>query len=285
MKTHTSDDKNTIKKNRQPWLMRVHQALRHGPKDRKQLIELLQVAKQRNLLNAQALKMLEGVLQISDIHVRNIMVPHAKITVISENANLTELLPIVIESGHSRFPVINEARRVIGLLLAKDLLKYNPLAHQNTFDIRDIIRPAVFIPESKRLDSLLEEFQHKHYHMAIVVDEYGAVSGLVTIEDVLEEIVGEIEDEYDANDEVFVQEQNPNQFIVKAMMPIEAFNIFFNSHLTTEQFDTIGGVIANRFGYLPKRGASITLAPFRFKVLRADNRLIRLLQVNIEKPN
>ncbi|MGB8285892.1 MAG: CBS domain-containing protein [Candidatus Aquirickettsiella gammari] len=285
MKTPTSDDKNTIKKNRQPWLMRVHQALRHGPKDRKQLIELLQVAKQRNLLNAQALKMLEGVLQISDIHVRNIMVPHAKITVISENANLTELLPIVIESGHSRFPVINEARRVIGLLLAKDLLKYNPLAHQNTFDIRDIIRPAVFIPESKRLDSLLEEFQHKHYHMAIVVDEYGAVSGLVTIEDVLEEIVGEIEDEYDANDEVFVQEQNPNQFIVKAMMPIEAFNIFFNSHLTTEQFDTIGGVIANRFGYLPKRGASITLAPFRFKVLRADNRLIRLLQVNIEKPN
>ena len=285
MKTPTSDDKNTIKKNRQPWLMRVHQALRHGPKDRKQLIELLQVAKQRNLLNAQALKMLEGVLQISDIHVRNIMVPHAKITVISENANLTELLPIVIESGHSRFPVINEARRVIGLLLAKDLLKYNPLAHQNTFDIRDIIRPAVFIPESKRLDSLLEEFQHKHYHMAIVVDEYGAVSSLVTIEDVLEEIVGEIEDEYDANDEVFVQEQNPNQFIVKAMMPIEAFNIFFNSHLTTEQFDTIGGVIANRFGYLPKRGASITLAPFRFKVLRADNRLIRLLQVNIEKPN
>ena len=285
MKTPTSDDKNTIKKNRQPWLMRVHQALRHGPKDRKQLIELLQVAKQRNLLNAQALKMLEGVLQISDIHVRNIMVPHAKITVISENANLTELLPIVIESGHSRFPVINEARRVIGLLLAKDLLKYNPLAHQNTFDIRDIIRPAVFIPESKRLDSLLEEFQHKHYHMAIVVDEYGAVSGLVTIEDVLEEIVGEIEDEYDANDEAFVQEQNPNQFIVKAMMPIEAFNIFFNSHLTTEQFDTIGGVIANRFGYLPKRGASITLAPFRFKVLRADNRLIRLLQVNIEKPN
>jgi magnesium and cobalt transporter len=285
MKTPTSDDKNTIKKNRQPWLMRVHQALRHGPKDRKQLIELLQLAKQRNLLNAQALKMLEGVLQISDIHVRNIMVPHAKITVISENANLTELLPIVIESGHSRFPVINEARRVIGLLLAKDLLKYNPLAHQNTFDIRDIIRPAVFIPESKRLDSLLEEFQHKHYHMAIVVDEYGAVSGLVTIEDVLEEIVGEIEDEYDANDEVFVQEQNPNQFIVKAMMPIEAFNIFFNSHLTTEQFDTIGGVIANRFGYLPKRGASITLAPFRFKVLRADNRLIRLLQINIEKPN
>lgn len=284
MKIPIPDDKVKIKKERKAWLTRVHQAFKQGPKNRKQLIELLHYAKQRNLLNTQALKMLEGVLQISDIHVRDIMIPHAKITVISEKASLAELLPLVIESGHSRFPVINDERRVIGLLLAKDLLKYNPLSHQSNFEIQDILRPVVFIPESKRLDSLLEEFQHKHYHMAIVVDEYGAVSGLVTIEDVLEEIVGEIEDEYDANDEVFIQEQNPNQFIVKAMMPIEAFNDFFNSHLATDQFDTIGGVIANRFGYLPKRGASITLAPFRFKVLRADNRLIRLLQVNIEKP-
>jgi len=283
MKTPTSDDKIKFKKNRQAWLTRVHQVFKQGPRNRKQLIEILYYAKQRNLLNAQALKMLEGVLQISDIHVRDIMVPHAKITVIHEKAHLSELLPMVIESGHSRFPVINDERRVIGLLLAKDLLKYNPLAHQNSFNIRDILRPAVFIPESKRLDSLLEEFQHKHYHMAIVVDEYGAVSGLVTIEDVLEEIVGEIEDEYDANDEVFIQEQNPNQFIVKAMMPIENFNDFFNSDLATNQFDTIGGVIANRFGYLPKRGASITIHPFRFKVLRADNRIIRLLQVTIEK--
>lgn len=285
MKTLTSDDKIKIKKKRQPWLTRVHQVFKQGPRNRKQLIELLHYAQQRNLLNVQALKMLEGVLQISDIHVRDIMVPHAKITVISEKAQLPELLPLVIESGHSRFPVINEKRHVIGLLMAKDLLKYNPLAHQSSFAIHDILRPVVFIPESKRLDSLLEEFQHKHYHMAIVVDEYGAVSGLVTIEDVLEEIVGEIEDEYDANEEVFVEEQNANQFIVKAMMPIEDFNNFFNSHLSTNQFDTIGGVIANRFGYLPKRGASITLHPFRFKVLRADNRLIRLLQVNIEKTN
>ncbi len=283
MKTPTSGDKIKFKKNRQAWLTRVHQVFKQGPRNRKQLIEILYYAKQRNLLNAQALKMLEGVLQISDIHVRDIMVPHAKITVIHEKAHLSELLPMVIESGHSRFPVINDERRVIGLLLAKDLLKYNPLAHQNSFNIRDILRPAVFIPESKRLDSLLEEFQHKHYHMAIVVDEYGAVSGLVTIEDVLEEIVGEIEDEYDANDEVFIQEQNPNQFIVKEMMHIENFNDFFNSDLATNQFDTIGGVIANRFGYLPKRGASITIHPFRFKVLRADNRIIRLLQVTIEK--
>lgn len=282
MKTLTSDKKIKIKKKRPPWLTRARQLFKKTPRNRKQLIELLHYAKQKNLLNAQALKMLEGVLQISDIHVRDIMVPHAKITVISEKAQLSELLPLVIESGHSRFPVINEKRQVIGLLMAKDLLKYNPLA-QNHFAIRDILRPVVFIPESKRLDSLLEEFQHKHYHMAIVVDEYGAVSGLVTIEDVLEEIVGEIEDEYDANDEIFVEEQNPNQFIVKAIMPIEDFNDFFDSHLATDQFDTIGGVIANRFGYLPKRGANITIQPFRFKVLRADNRVIRLLQVNIEK--
>lgn len=282
MKTPITDNKFKLKKRRQPWFARFHRAFKQAPKNRKQLIELLHYAQKRHLLNAQALKMLEGVLQISDIHVRDIMIPHAKITVISEKKQLSEVLPLVIESGHSRFPVINDEKHVIGLLMAKDLLKYNPLTHQNKFNIHDILRPVVFIPESKRLDSLLEEFQHKHYHMAIVVDEYGAVSGLVTIEDVLEEIVGEIEDEHDANEEIFVQEQNPHQFIVKAIMPIEAFNAFFNSQLETDQFDTIGGVIANRFGYLPKRGASTTIPPFHFKVLRADNRVIRLLQVNIE---
>lgn len=282
MQTLIPDDKIKLKKKRLSWLTRISQAW-YRPKNRKQLIELLHTSRQRNILNVQALKMLEGVLQIADRHVRDIMIPHAKITVIPENASLSELLPIVIESGHSRFPVIDDERHVIGLLLAKDLLKYNPLAHQDIFDIRDILRPVSFIPESKRLDSLLEEFQHKHYHMAIVVDEYGLVSGLVTIEDVLEEIVGEIEDEYDEDDEVFIQEQNPNQFIVKASIPIEEFNAFFNANLTTTQFDTIGGFIANRFGYLPKRGAHITIDSFHFKVLRADNRLIRLLQVNIDK--
>ncbi|BBB15015.1 Mg2+/Co2+ transporter [Candidatus Rickettsiella viridis] len=321
MQTPISDDKRQRKKNRQSLLKRFNQLLSRGPRNREQLVQQLRTSKQRKLLDAQALKMIEGVLQISDRHVRDIMIPRAKITVISDTTSLPELLPIVIDSGHSRFPVIgNSNKEVIGLLLAKDLLKYNPLvhsqqldfrqgaaktkppegikihedgklsgntaedssaqsAHQDNFNIRDIIRPAVFIPESKRLDSLLEEFQHKHYHMAIVVDEYGAVSGLVTIEDVLEEIVGEIEDEYDDNEEVFVQKQTEHQFLVKALMPIEAFNHYFSSDFTTEQFDTIGGFIANRFGYLPKRGASITLAPLHFKVLRADNRQIRLLQV------
>jgi len=280
MKTPTSDDKRKRKKNRQSLLKRFNQMLSRGPRNREQLVQQLRASKQRKLLDAQALKMIEGVLQISDRHVRDIMIPRAKITVISDTTSLPELLPIVIDSGHSRFPVIgNSNKEVIGLLLAKDLLKYNPLVHQDTFNIRDIIRPAVFIPESKRLDSLLEEFQHKHYHMAIVVDEYGAVSGLVTIEDVLEEIVGEIEDEYDDNEEIFVQKQTEHQFLVKALMPIEAFNHYFSCDFTTEQFDTIGGFIANRFGYLPKRGASISLAPLHFKVLRADNRQIRLLQV------
>ncbi|WP_083429743.1 HlyC/CorC family transporter [Rickettsiella grylli] len=283
MKTPISDDKIKFKKNRQSWFSRFN-VFKQAPKNRKQLIELLHYAKQRNLLNSQALKMLEGVLQISDSQVRDIMIPHAKITAISAKAPLSEILPLVIESAHSRFPVINDERQVIGLLMAKDLLKYNPLS-QNDFNIHTILRPVVFIPESKRLDSLLKEFQRKHYHMAIVVDEYGAASGLVTIEDVLEEIVGEIEDEHDTDEEIFIQEKTPHQFIVKAIMPIEAFNAFFNSHLETDQFDTIGGVIANRFGYLPKRGASTTIYPFHFKVLRADNRVIRLLQVTIEPAN
>ena len=284
MKTPTSEEGLKKKKQRQPWLNRVNQILLRGPRNREQLIQSLRAAKQRQLLDAQALKMIEGVLQISDRHVRDIMVPRAKMTVISNLASLPELLPLVTESGHSRFPVIgNNDKEVIGLLLAKDLLKYNTLASPDSFNMSAIIRPPVFIPESKRLDSLLEEFQHKHYHMAIVVDEYGTVSGLVTIEDVLEEIVGEIEDEYDDNEEIFVQEQTPHQFIVKALMPIEDFNSYFNAEFTTQQFDTIGGFIANRFGYLPKRGASLKLSPFQFKVLRADNRQILVLQVTLNK--
>jgi magnesium and cobalt transporter len=267
-----------------PWLTRINRIFFLGPRNREQLIQLLRSAKQRKLIDNQALKMLEGVLQIADRHVRDIMIPRAKMTVISETAPLPELLPIVIESGHSRFPVIgNNNQEVIGLLLAKDLLRYNPLVHSDAFNIRDIIRTAVFIPESKRLDSLLEEFQHKHYHMAMVVDEYGDVSGLITIEDVLEEIVGEIEDEYDESEEVFVQEQSTNQFIVKALMPIETFNSYFSAEFPTEKFDTIGGFIANRFGYLPKRGGHLTLPPFHFRVLRADSRQIRLLQINVKK--
>jgi len=284
MTTPISDDKTKRKKNRQSWLTRCYQILLRQPHNTQQLIQLLRDAKQRALLNTQALKMIEGVLQISDRQVRDIMVPRAKMVLISDHASLAELLPLVIASGHSRFPVISHPNKeVIGLLLAKDLLKYSPIEEKNTFNVNDILRHAVFIPESKRLDSLLEEFQHKHYHMAIVVDEYGAVSGLVTIEDVLEEIVGEIEDEYDANEEDFVQKQNPQQFIVKALMPIEAFNSYFDSTFTTKQFDTIGGFIANRFGYLPKRGARIHLSPFHFKILRADTRQIRLLQVTLNK--
>lgn len=284
MKTPTGD-RTKRKKNRQPWLTRINQTLLlRGPRNREQLIQLLRISNRRKLLDAQALKMIEGVLQISNRQVRDIMVPSAKMTLISNVDSLSDILPKVIDSGHSRFPVFDISQKeVIGLLLAKDLLKFNPLAQHDTFNIHDIIRPAVFIPESKRLDSLLEEFQHKHYHMAIVVDEYGAVSGLITIEDVLEEIVGEIEDEYDDSEEVFVHEQTPNQFQVKALMPIEDFNTYFDTKFTTEQFYTIGGFIANRFGYLPKRGASITLSHLRFKVLRADNRQIRLLQVSIEK--
>lgn len=265
------------------WLRRLTQWLGRRPKNREQLKQVLQEGKRHGLLDEQALKMIEGVLQISNRHVRDIMVPCAKMTVIHENARLEEILPIVIESAHSRFPVISASNgEVVGLLLAKDLLRYNPLEEQSRFQLANILRPAIFIPESKRLNSLLEEFKDKHYHMAIVVDEYGSVSGLITIEDVLEEIVGEIEDEYDEGEEIFVREQASNRFVIKALMPIESFNVYFNAHLGTDQFDTIGGYIANRFGYLPKRGARLVLPPFQFKILRADNRQIRLLEMTLE---
>ena len=284
MPIHTTEDRPQQKQKKQSWLIQCKQLLLPKPKSRKQLLECLYYAKQYQLINTQALTMIEGVLQIADHKVRDIMVPYAKMTVILENTSLNEILPIVIESGHSRFPVIGSNKEIVGLLLAKDLLKYNPLTHQDTFNIHNILRPAVFIPESKRLDSLLEEFQHKHYHMAMIVDEYGAVSGLITIEDVLEEIVGEIEDEYDNSVEIFVKKQTQQQFIVKALMPIEEFNQYFNTEFDTEQFDTIGGFIANRFGYLPKRGTSITLSDLQFKVIRADSRQIRLLQVIVPHP-
>lgn len=280
MKTPIDWSNRCKKKSSLPWLQRVKQWLWRGPKNREQLQQVLHYAQQHTLIDHQAFKMIEGVLQISNRHVRDIMVPCAKMTVIQATARLEDILPIVIESAHSRFPVVQSPNgEVVGLLLAKDLLRYHPLEEQSRFQLADILRPAIFIPESQRLNSLLEEFKDKHYHMAIVVDEYGAVSGLITIEDVLEEIVGEIEDEYDEDEEIFVREQSPHRFFIKALMPIESFNTYFNAQLSTDQFDTIGGYIAHRFGYLPKRGARLILPPFQFKVLRADNRQIRLLEM------
>ena len=262
------------------WLERLSFALLGEPKDREQLVELLRDAQQRELLDPEALTMIEGVLQVAEMQVRDIMVPRAQMAVVERDAALEEILPVVIESAHSRFPVIGDNRdEVVGILLAKDLLAYYGQDNAKSFNVRDILRPAVFIPESKRLNVLLKEFRASRNHMAIVVDEYGGVAGLVTIEDVLEQIVGEIDDEHDIEEDTYIKKHNDNVFAVKALTPIEEFNDYFYSDFSDEEFDTIGGLVMHRFGRLPRRGEVISIDRFRFKVLNADSRRIHLLQV------
>ena len=250
------------------------------PKDREQLVELLRDAQQRDLLDPDALAMIEGVLQVAEMQVRDIMIPRAQMTVVERDASLDKILPVIIESAHSRFPVIGDNRdEVVGILLAKDLLAYSGPDGAKNFSVRDILRPAVFIPESKRLNVLLKEFRASRNHMAIVVDEYGGVAGLVTIEDVLEQIVGEIVDEHDIEEDAYIKKHNDNVYAVKALTPIEEFNDYFYSKFSDEEFDTIGGLVMQRFGRLPRRGEVITIDRFRFKVLNADSRRIHLMQV------
>ncbi len=262
------------------WFERLSLALLGEPKDREQLIELLRDAQQRELLDADALAMIEGVLQVANMQVRDIMVPRAQMAVVERDATLEEILPIVIESAHSRFPVIGDTRdEVVGILLAKDLLSYFGPEQAGKFNVRNILRPAVFIPESKRLNMLLKEFRASRNHMAIVVDEFGGVAGLVTIEDVLEQIVGEIIDEHDIEEDAYIKKHKDSVYAVKALTPIDEFNEYFKAEFSDEEFDTIGGLVMHSFGRLPKRGESISIDRFRFKVLNADSRRIHLLQV------
>ena len=259
-------------------LERIGAILMREPEDREQLLELLQSSYERNLMDADALAMIEGVLQVSELHARDIMVPRPQMYVVDIHDEPEKFLPQVIESGHSRFPVIGESRDdVIGILLAKDLLRY--FAGQE-YNVRDMLRPAVFIPESKRLNVLLKDFRRNRNHMAIVVDEYGGVAGLVTIEDVLEQIVGDIEDEYDFDEtEANILLDRNGLYRVKAQTSIEDFNNTFGTSFSDEEYDTIGGLLLSRFGRLPKRGEEIVLDRLRFRVLRADSRRLHSLLV------
>ncbi|QKT03105.1 CBS domain-containing protein [Ectothiorhodospiraceae bacterium 2226] len=264
------------------WLEKLSHALTGEPRDREQLLDSLREAEQRNLLDADSLAMIEGVLQVSEMQVRDIMVPRSQMVVVERDAMPEDYLPLIIESAHSRFPVIGENRdEVVGILLAKDLLAYFGREPRGSFNIQDVLRPPVFIPESKRLNVLLKEFRARRNHMAIVVDEYGGVAGLVTIEDVLEQIVGEIEDEHDVDDEAYIMEHGDNRYTVKALTPIEDFNERFGSDFSEDEFDTIGGLVLNRFGRMPKRGETVDLGAFHFRVLRADNRRIHLLDMSL----
>jgi magnesium and cobalt transporter len=265
-------------------LERLSALLLREPEDREQLIGLLRSAHDRNLLDSDGLAMIEGVLQVSEMQARDIMVPRSQMDVIDVNEPPDRFIPLVIETAHSRFPVIGDSRDdVIGILLAKDLLRY--YAGEEEFDVRDMLRPAVFIPESKPLNVLLKEFRKNRNHIAIVVDEYGGVAGLITIEDVLEQIVGDIEDEYDFDEaEDNIVQEKRGIYRVKALTEIADFNTAFGTTFNDEEFDTVGGLVLKRFGRVPKRGEQMQIDTLNFRVLRADSRRIYLLQVS-KKPD
>ncbi len=262
------------------WFDRLRLVLSHKPQDKKQLVTMLRDANQRELLTTESLGMIEGALTVSEKHVRDVMIPRAQMEVLELHAPPEQLLKKIVETGHSRFPVVNGDRDdVQGIFLAKDLLDYFAKGEDHQFNMRDMMRPAIFIPESKRLNVLLREFRTSRNHMAIVVDEYSGVAGLVTIEDVIEEIVGDIDDEYDIDDKVFINATSNDFYTVSALTPIDDFNEYFKTELSDEEFNTIGGLAIQAFGHLPKRGESFELDGFRFEVVRADRRRVQWLRI------
>ena len=267
--------------NQKPSLLeRLSNFLLREPEDREQLIELLHGAFENHLMDADSLAMIEGVLQVSEMQVRDIMIPRSQMDVIDITDSPEAFIPHVIETAHSRFPVIEDDKNdVIGILLAKDLLRYYA---GEDFEVRDMLRPAVFIPESKRLNVLLKEFRSNRNHIAIVVDEYGGVAGMVTIEDVLEQIVGDIEDEYDYDeDEDNIIQQEAGKYRVKALTEIGDFNEVLGTNFSDEEFSTIGGLVVNKFGHLPKRNDHTTIENMSITVVRADSRRLHSMLVEV----
>ena len=273
-----SEDRTGQPKN---WLDKITQVFSDEPRSREDLLTDLRQATDENLLDNEALTIMEGAMQVSDMQVRDVMIPRSQMVVVEADQTAKEFLPVVISSAHSRFPVIGETPdEVMGILLAKDLLPLILEGNLDQFDLKAKLRQVTYIPESKRLNILLKEFQVTRNHMAIVMDEYGGVSGLITIEDVLEQIVGEIEDEHDSEeDESNIKLFDDNAYIVKALTEVEDFNEYFDVGFSEEEFDTIGGIVTQKFGHLPKKDEEVQIDGFHFKVLSADTRRIRLLQV------
>jgi magnesium and cobalt transporter len=264
---------------RRGWINRISHLLSGEPQDLNELVEILRDAQENRLLDTEALSMIEGVLQVSQMRVRDIMIPRVQMVVVPKESDLETILPLVTEFGHSRYPVIDgERSKVVGVLLAKDLLAR--ISQNKALLVHEIMRCVSFVPESKRLNVLLKELRTQGNHMAIVVDEYGQAAGLVTIEDVLEQIVGEIEDEHDDHeDEGYVFERNPNEFMLKALMPIDEFDDYFSTQLATDEYDTVGGFIVNQLQHMPKRGESLTIDNLRFEIIKVDNRRIHLIKL------
>jgi magnesium and cobalt transporter len=261
---------------------RISSFLTGEPQDQEDLLAILRESQEKRLLDSDALAMMEGVMHVSEMRVRDIMIPRSQMVVVPGDAELETIFPLVVEFAHSRFPVIEEDRsKVIGVLLAKDLLGH--VLADKKLKVEDVMRPASVVPESKRLNVLLKEFRTERNHMAIVVDEYGNAAGLVTIEDILEQIVGKIEDEHDEDEnQEYISQRSEREFIVNALTPIEEFNDYFSADLEDDECDTIGGLIVQRLEHFPKKGEKIELDDFCFEVLRADNRRVHLLRLKLK---
>lgn len=267
---------------KQSLIEKIQDILLMEPSNKKQLIKVIRSAQQNDLIEADALLMIEGVLTLSDLKVRDIMIARAKMISVAEDQGLTEILDVVTESGHSRFPITDdEQNSILGILHAKDLLMfYKHEDPHDAFDIKEIQRQAFFVPESKEVSSLLKDFRINKNHMAIIIDEYGNASGFITIEDILEKIVGDIEDEFDNDPDTFIREVKPNQFVVQAVTPIEEFNEYFDCELSDSEFDTVGGLVIQSFGHVPEVDEETTLNDsFKVKVLSADKRKLEALEI------
>ena len=264
------------------WLNSLTSMFTGEPNSTSDLIKLLREAEKNQVLDFDALSIMEGALQVSDMQTREIMIPRSQVIMLKLGMDTDELLSLVIDSGHSRFPVVGDnPDDVIGILLAKDLLPLALAEQRSKFNLKEILRPCIAVPESKRLNYLLQEFRSTQNHLAVVYDEHGGVAGIVTIEDVLEQIVGDIEDEFDIDDEDYIKPHLDDSYTVKALTPIDEFNEHFGSNLDEEEFDTIGGVVINHFGHVPKRGEKININHFHFEVLSSDQRRVKLLQLTL----
>jgi len=265
------------------WWRRLTQRLAGGPRTREDLNELLDGAHESGLVDADAASMIRGVFETGQLQVRDIMVPRAQMVIVERDWPLEQLLAEVVESGHSRYPVIGDSRdEIVGILLAKDLLRFTS-SEALDFDIARWLRPAAFVPESKRVNVLLKDFRKSRNHMALVADEYGGVAGLVTIEDVLEQIVGEIDDEHDESESAQILKQDDRRFLVQGLTPIDEFNQYFDAEFSDEDFDTVAGLVMHELGHMPRRGESIQIDRFQFNVQRADSRRVHLLQVMLSQ--
>ena len=265
------------------WWRRLTQRLAGGPRTREDLNELLDGAHESGLVDADAASMIRGVFETGQLQVRDIMVPRAQMVIVERDWPLEQLLASVVESGHSRYPVIGDSRdEIVGILLAKDLLRFTS-SEAPDFDIARWLRPVAFVPGSKRVNVLLKDFRKSRNHMALVADEYGGVAGLVTIEDVLEQIVGEIDDEHDESESAQILKQDDRRYLVQGLTPIDDFNQYFGAEFSDEDFDTVAGLVMHELGHMPRRGESIQIDRFQFNVQRADSRRVHLLQVMLSQ--